>query len=56
MNVHCNRRVFCFAVLHEATATGDPELLQLVLQYRDYQRHTRRMACTPEALQRLKEV
>lgn len=44
-----------WSVLHESTSTGDPELVQLVLQYRDYQRHTKRTVGVPELLQKLKE-
>lgn len=45
-----------FTVVQEAVATGDPELLQLVLEKRDYQRYSSRMAGIPELLQRLKEA
>lgn len=37
-------------------ATGDPELLQLVLERRDFQRYSSRMAGIPQLLQRLKEA
>ena len=43
-------------VLHEAVATGDPELVQLILKYRDHQRYTKRSVGVPELLQKLKEV
>ena len=47
---------FISLVLHEAVATGDPELVQLVLKYRDHQRYTKRSVGVPELLQKLKEV
>ncbi|XP_056657204.1 ankyrin repeat domain-containing protein 13D [Monodelphis domestica] len=42
-----------WAVLQEAVSTGDPEIVQLVLQYRDYQRATQRLAGIPELLSKL---
>ncbi|KAK6192849.1 hypothetical protein SNE40_004249 [Patella caerulea] len=45
-----------WSVLHETVSTGDPELVQLVLQYRDYQRYNKRTASVPELLQKLKET
>jgi hypothetical protein len=50
---------FCFIffpVVQEAVATGDPELLQLVLERRDFQRYSSRVGGIPELLQKLKEV
>ena len=47
---------FNFIVLHEAVCTGDPELVQSVLQHRDYQRYSKRTVGVPELLQKLKEV
>ncbi|KAL4223353.1 Ankyrin repeat domain-containing protein 13D [Mactra antiquata] len=44
-----------WSVLHEATATGDPELVQLILKHRDHQRYTKRTVGVPELLQRLKD-
>lgn len=44
-----------WSVLHEAVATGDPELVQLILKYRDHQRYTKRSVGVPELLQKLKE-
>ncbi|XP_045171889.2 ankyrin repeat domain-containing protein 13D-like [Mercenaria mercenaria] len=44
-----------WSVLHEATSTGDPELVQLVLKHRDHQRYTKRTVGVPELLQKLKE-
>lgn len=44
-----------WTVLHEATGTGDPELVQLALKYRDYQRYSKRSAGIPDLLQKLKE-
>ena len=43
-------------MVQEAVTTGDPELLQLCLQYRDYQRYTDRTAGVPGLLQKLREV
>uniref|UniRef100_U3I4V0 Ankyrin repeat domain 13D n=1 Tax=Anas platyrhynchos platyrhynchos TaxID=8840 RepID=U3I4V0_ANAPP len=43
-------------VLQEAVSTGDPEMVQLVLQYRDYQRATRRLAGIPELLSKLRRA
>lgn len=37
-------------------ATGDPELLQLVLERRNLQRHASRMEGIPMLLERLKEA
>ncbi|GAB1611266.1 ankyrin repeat domain-containing protein 13D-like isoform X2 [Argonauta hians] len=44
-----------WSVLHEATGTGDPEMVQLALKYRDYQRYSKRSAGIPDLLQKLKE-
>lgn len=44
-----------WSVLHEATATGDPELLRMILKHRDHQRYTKRTIGVPELLQKLKE-
>ncbi|XP_048804937.1 ankyrin repeat domain-containing protein 13D isoform X2 [Lagopus muta] len=46
----------CPTVLQEAVSTGDPEIVQLVLQYRDYQRATRRLAGIPELLSKLRRA
>ena len=43
-------------VIQEAVSTGDPELLQICLQYRDYQRFERRTEGVPGLLEKLKEV
>lgn len=43
-------------MIQEAVATGDPELVQLVLQRRDYQRLSSRAGGVPELLLKLKEV
>lgn len=48
--------IVLFLVVQEAVATGDPELLHLVLERRDFQRYSSRMAGIPELLQRLKEA
>ncbi|XP_059875355.1 ankyrin repeat domain-containing protein 13D isoform X3 [Delphinus delphis] len=45
-----------WAVLQEAVSTGDPEMVQLVLQYRDYQRATQRLAGIPELLNKLRQA
>ncbi|XP_015681492.1 ankyrin repeat domain-containing protein 13D [Protobothrops mucrosquamatus] len=45
-----------WTVLQEAVSTGDPEIVQLVLQYRDYQRATRRLAGIPELLNKLRRA
>lgn len=42
--------------MQEAVATGDPELLGLVLERRDFQRYSSRVAGIPELLQRLKQA
>lgn len=47
---------YFFLVLHEAVSTGDPELVQIVLKHRDYQRYSKRTVGVPELLQKLKEV
>lgn len=46
----------CVSVLQEAVSTGDPELVQLMLQYRDYKRATERLAGIPELLSKLRQV
>lgn len=45
-----------WTVVQEAVSTGDPELLQLVLERRDYQRYSSRVGGIPELLQKLKEA
>ncbi|XP_078729735.1 ankyrin repeat domain-containing protein 13D-like [Lampetra fluviatilis] len=45
-----------WTVLQEAVSTGDPELVQLVLQYRDYQRATKRLEGIPELLGKLRKA
>lgn len=54
-NVNCEN-FQGWTVVQEAVATGDPELLQLVLERRDFQRYSNRMAGIPELLQRLKQA
>lgn len=43
-------------MVQEAVGTGNPELLQLVLARRDYQRYCNRVAGIPELLYKLKQV
>lgn len=43
-------------MVQEAVGTGNPELLQLVLARRDYQRYCNRVAGIPELLHKLKQV
>lgn len=43
-------------VLHEAVCTGDPEIVQIVLQHRDFQRYSKRTVGVPDLLKRLREV
>ncbi len=45
-----------WTVVQEAVATGDPELLQLVLERRDRQRYTSRVGGIPDLLQKLKNA
>ncbi|KAJ8959065.1 hypothetical protein NQ318_022321 [Aromia moschata] len=54
-NVNCEN-LNGWTVVQEAVATGDPELLHMVLERRDFQRYTSRMAGIPELLQRLKQA
>lgn len=43
-------------MLQEAISTRNPELVRLVLRYRDYQRTTKRLAGIPRLLERLRQV
>lgn len=45
-----------WSILQEAVSTGDPELVQLVLQYRDFKRATERLAGIPELLSKLRQA
>ncbi|TRY63379.1 hypothetical protein TCAL_03653 [Tigriopus californicus] len=45
-----------WTVVQEAVSTGDPELLQLVLEKRDSQRHSSRIGGIPDLLQKLKNA
>ncbi|XP_056295874.1 ankyrin repeat domain-containing protein 13D isoform X2 [Pseudoliparis swirei] len=45
-----------WTILQEAVSTGDPELVQLVLQYRDFKRATERLAGIPELLSKLRRA
>ncbi|KAM9413178.1 ankyrin repeat domain-containing protein 13D-like isoform 1-T1 [Salvelinus alpinus] len=51
---HCNAQ--SWTILQEAVSTGDPELCQLVLQYRDFKRATERLAGIPELLSKLRQA
>lgn len=54
-NVNCENKDG-WNVVQEAVATGDPELLQMVLERRDLQRYVSRMAGIPDLLQKLKDA
>ncbi|XP_014259024.1 ankyrin repeat domain-containing protein 13B isoform X1 [Cimex lectularius] len=45
-----------WTVVQEAVATGDPELVYSVLEWRDYQRYSSRVGGVPELLLKLKEA
>ncbi|XP_067221561.1 ankyrin repeat domain-containing protein 13B [Chanodichthys erythropterus] len=45
-----------WTVLQEAISTRNPELVRLVLRYRDYQRTTKRLAGIPRLLERLRQA
>lgn len=45
-----------FVVVHEAVCGGDPELLKVVLEYRDLQKRSQRGDLVPNLLKRLKDV
>ncbi|XP_041456412.1 ankyrin repeat domain-containing protein 13D-like [Lytechinus variegatus] len=45
-----------WTVIQEATSTGDPELVQLILQHRDHQRATARIGGIPELLEKLRQA
>ncbi|XP_015586307.1 ankyrin repeat domain-containing protein 13D isoform X2 [Cephus cinctus] len=45
-----------WSIVQEAVGTGDPELLQMVLARRDYQRYSNRIAGIPELLHKLKQA
>uniref|UniRef100_A0A671VR48 Ankyrin repeat domain 13D n=1 Tax=Sparus aurata TaxID=8175 RepID=A0A671VR48_SPAAU len=51
---HCTTQGW--TILQEAVSTGDPELVQLVLQYRDFKRATERLAGIPELLSKLRQA
>lgn len=44
------------SVLHEAVSTGDPEMVQMILQHRDYQQTSMTLGGVPELLQKINEV
>ena len=48
--------LFFLLVSHEAISTGNPEILSLVLQHRDFQRGSQRLAGIPELLDELNAV
>lgn len=41
--------------MQEAIATGDPQMVQLVMEHRDYQRHTNRATGVSKLLKLLEE-
>uniref|UniRef100_A0A8C2I3E4 Ankyrin repeat domain 13B n=1 Tax=Cyprinus carpio TaxID=7962 RepID=A0A8C2I3E4_CYPCA len=45
-----------WTVLQEAISTRNPEMVRLVLRYRDYQRNTKRLAGIPCLLERLRQA
>jgi len=45
-----------WTAVQEAVATGDPELLQEIVEKRDYQRYSSRVVGIPELLQRLQDI
>ncbi|XP_032802989.2 ankyrin repeat domain-containing protein 13B-like isoform X1 [Petromyzon marinus] len=45
-----------WSVLQEAVSTGDPDMVQLILQHRDYRRVTRRLAGIPELMAKLRKA
>lgn len=54
-----NRRMLVsgfLSVLHEAVSTGDPEMVQMILQHRDYQQTAMTLGGVPELLQKINEV
>ncbi|TKS72318.1 Ankyrin repeat domain-containing protein 13D [Collichthys lucidus] len=50
---HCNAQGW---TSERQVSTGDPELVQLVLQYRDFKRATERLAGIPELLSKLRQA
>lgn len=47
---------FLCVVLQEAVSTGDPEMVQLVLQRRDYLKASTALGGVPELLSKIREV
>nr|CAG4643997.1 EOG090X0784 [Lepidurus arcticus] len=45
-----------WTVVQEAVATGDPEILQAILQKRDFEKHSSRMGGIPALLHKLQEA
>ena len=58
LDVGANVNTECdgWTVVQEATATGDPELVQMVLDQRDRQRYSTRIGGIPELLKKLKDA
>lgn len=56
MALFCHYFSRYLSVLQEAVSTRDPELVRLVLRYRDYQRTAKRLAGIPVLLERLRQV
>jgi len=58
LDVGANVNTECdgWTVVQEATATGDPELVQMVLDQRDRQRYSTRIGGIPDLLKKLKDA
>lgn len=55
-NANVNTECDGWTIVQEATATGDPELVQLVLDQRDRQRYSSRIGGIPDLLKKLKDA
>ena len=53
---HHTLSIYFFIVSHEAISVANPEILSLVLQHRDFQRGSQRLAGIPELLDELNAV
>lgn len=42
--------------MHEAIATNDPELVQMVMEKRDAQRASKRLHAIPQLLRKIRDV